>query len=318
MKYDEVQGNQEACLDEFHRWTKCMDEEKRLRKQEEKEERRQRWKREKEKIRGLHGTARLQYLWDYYRFLIVVLLAVVFVVAVVSQSLKGMSTQSLLHVAALSVDPAADSEAMADDFASYIGGLQKNQSIDFDLSMAIVPGTDTQLEQVSEVKLQVKVSSGTADLILANEDALAYVQRAGFLKSLDGLLTEERARELEQAGDLIYAAPVQPGQAASEAQREQASADAGSGGQSLTLSQALNNETEGVSYKREAVDLSYLHEEREEGDEIFAVRVDDSKVLARYAWYPANEKIYLAVIGNCGNDEMAMRYLDFLKGVQHE
>lgn len=284
------------------------EEEKELEALQQKEERQKKRRAELEKIRSMHGKRKLQYLWDYYKFVILILIGIVFVLNIAWTMIRGALTDVLFQAAVISPDFAAEDTLIKEDFSDYIGGLKKNQEISFDLSMQVIPGDSSQTSQASEMKLQVSTAARSLDAVLLPDYTFSYLQQTGILMRLDDVLGEERIGSLKEAGDLAYA-PKPDLQPLTEMQTE-------------TESQSESGSEEGFfgmpQNPAAADDLpeADIHTEQGEDEGIYGVRVDDSDSFGKYRLYPEGRKVYLAIVNSAKNPDMALRFLDFLKGVE--
>lgn len=276
------------------------DEEYRLEQRQQKEEKKEKRKRELKKISSLHGRAKLQYLWDYYKIVLVILVFVIIGISVAVNMVRGAMTDTVFQAGVISADFYATDQQIKPDFEAYIGGLDKHQNTSYDLSIMLQPGDMSQAAQVSEVKLQVALSSRTLDALLIPESQLEYVQKMGVLQSLDDVLSQNEKARYEKAGDLAFFKPAAPAQ--EDAQT------------SLTESPAEQADT---ALQEADAEKDTEYTVRDEGERIYGVRVDDSGVLVRYAFYPADEKVYLAIAAGARNEQMAHTFLNFLKGEEY-
>lgn len=60
--------------------------------------------------------------------------------------------------------------------------------------------------------------------------------------------------------------------------------------------------------------LDTVGTEREDGKWAYGIRVDDGTILPGYALYPAGQRVYFGIVDNTKHVDMALRFLDFLKG----
>lgn len=281
------------------------EEERELEAQQQKEERQKKRRAELEKIRSMHGKQKLRYLWDYYKFVILIVIGIVFALNIIWTMVRGALTDVVFQAAVISPDYSAEDTALREDFGDYIGGLKKNQELSFDMSMQLVPGDTSQTSQVSEIKLQVSVAARALDAVLLPDYTFSYLQQSGMLMKLDDVLGKERMDRLKAAGDLAYA--PEPDLSADGRQETE-----GSTGGSGTAS-----EDPGKIPDTAAAYEANVHTEPEDGETIYGVRVDDSAAFSKYALYSPERKVYLGIINNGKNPDMALRFLDFLKGVKN-
>lgn len=289
------------------------DEEIRLEKEQQREEKREKRKKELAKISSLHGKERLQYLWDYYKVVLLVLIFIIIGISVVVSMVRGAMTDTIFQAGAISADYNSSADQIRPDFEAYIGGLKKHQDTSYDLSIVLQPGDMGQAAQVAEVKLQVALSAQTLDALLIPDDLFGYVQQKGVLLSLDDLLSGDEKTRYQEAGDLAWAKPADPSKAGQTSSEDRASGETDAEDDARTVLPD-DAESEGTA---DASSGSGISSSQGDGDMIYGVRVDDSGVLAKYAWYPANEKVYFAVADNAKHKEMAHTFLNFLKGVEN-
>lgn len=295
------------------------DEEKRQEHAQQKEEQRKALRDEVNKIRGMHGKKRFQYLWDYYKFVILILIALVFVISIAATMIKGAMTDVIFQAAVISADSGADDSLIRQDFTRYCGGLSKNQEMSFDLSMDIHPGAATQAEQVSEVKLQVSVAASAVDAVLVPEYAFDYLQERGLLMKLDSVLGQEQLDAYEKAGDLAFGREPDLEKLSEEAETEGRTMSPEME-EAVSFAIAMNEEETARDKESENPEdsgtesLDTVDTEREDGKWAYGIRVDDGTILPGYALYPAGQRVYFGIVDNTKHVDMALRFLDFLKG----
>lgn len=310
------------------------EEEKLLERQQQKEENKEKRKKELEKIASLHGRAKLQYLWDYYKIVIVIIIAAIAVIHLATTMIRGLMTDVVLSVDAISADYFGTSDQVDKDFTAYIGGLKKNQEIRFDLSIDIEPDETSQLASAANIKLQTAVSAGTMDVVLVPDDVFLYLQKRGLLMDLGQVLSEDEVDGYLPAGDLAFAKDPDITALSEQDTTEDRTMDPDVEN-SISMIMAMNeamNQTEGTESQgafetagdgsREPLSVPedpkpepQIVTEPSDGLNIYGIRVDDSDVLSRYGWYPDGQKVYFGIVGNSENTEMAHTFLNFLKGV---
>ena len=255
--------------------------------------RREEW----EKIRKLGAGARIQYFWDYYKFVLVIIAGAALAVWLVFNVILGMRTEFLLYVCVLNseeLDP--DVEHLQEAYVRSRGGVEGMQEIVLDSSIYVNPdaaGT-TQHDVAVTMKIAAYVGAGKVDAFLAPPYVTQYEQKNGMYQPLEGLLTTEEIRELGAAGCLYYA---------DEPETESPS--------------AMEYETHPVTGGRQdsgAKDGAYaLNTQPSDGSHIYAVRVDQAGVIGQYPIY-ADAEVWFGLIGNAPHTEEAMRFLHFLLG----
>ena len=265
--------------------------EKELRKQDRIKARREEW----EKVRSLGWAARLQYFWDYYKIVLVIAAVVLFLIYLGRTMYVGFHTDTIFYAAMLNPD-ALDTEAdrLGEDFAEYIGGLEKNQALVIDTSLSITPGSYSQQDVAAVMKMTAYVQAGQLDVMVGPARQIAFEQSEGVFLPLDDMLSGEQIRKLDQTGDLFYAKePVLPAMGGSETE---------------STEWELPNLFEGEAQKP-----FEMNTVRGEDQHIYAVRVDDAGILGNYNIY-GDEDIWLAMVGSTKRTDRVKEFLSFLRG----
>ncbi len=184
------------------------DEEKKRQNELEKQERIQARREELEKIKGLGFGARIQYFWDYYKIVLVIIAVVIFVIYLIFNVIQGLRTERLLYLCVLNSDELdADTESLKADYIEARGGLKGMQEITLDSSMYVNPYSNgtSQQDVASAVKITSYIGSGAMDAFLTPSYVTEFEQKSGIYMKMDDLLTEEEIKELGDNGCLYYA-----------------------------------------------------------------------------------------------------------------
>ena len=266
-----------------------------LRRQDRQKARQEEW----EKIKGLGWKARAGYLWDYYKFVLVILVFVIVGISIVRTMIIGSMTDMILEVAVLNTDTlASDAVLLREDFTDYLGGLGKHEQIQIDTSVNVVENARSQADMMGDMKLTVFAAAGELDVCLAPENIMIYLQKKGMFRPWDDLLTEEERSAW--AGD-FYMAP-DPG--------EDALTD-----QALGLSgESEEEQTEGGGPAAGAGDTDENAHSAGDEEHIYGIRVDENGVLDNYIFY-GEEPVYLCAVGNTKHEDTVRKFMEFMKGV---
>ena len=273
------------------------EEEKKYQKELWKQDRIRQRKEEWEKIKSLGFGARLQYFWDYYKIVLAIAAAVILVVYLAVTMIQGARTRTLLYVCFLNADELdPDTEHLQEDFIQARGGIGKMQNIVFDSSIYVDPeavGT-SQRDVAASIKITSYVGAGALDVFLAPSNVTKFEQEGAMLLALDELLTEDEIGMLREKGCLYY-----------DTEPDTDRLSRGGSGMS-----EQTEEDPGSGFKSEESAFS-LNTRQEEGQKIYAVRIDQAGVLGNYSIYD-DEPVWFSVIGNSPRTEEAMRFLRFL------
>lgn len=140
-----------------------------------KEKRKRNW----DTIRSLRGKKRLEYLWAYYRFVIVIVLAVLFAVCTIGTMVRNMSQNPVLSIVIVDAvqDDSESDENLEESIRNYIGAEGKHDQVQIDTS---VSSADTD---ENTAKLTVAMSSvSDNDVIICNQTVYDKFKEAGAFK----------------------------------------------------------------------------------------------------------------------------------------
>ncbi len=303
---------------------------KELWKQDRARERREEW----EKIRALGAGARLQYFWDYYKIVLVIVLGAVLALYFILNVIKGVRTDTLLYVCVLNsneLDP--DTELLREDYIQARGGLENMQEMTFDSSLYVNPDANgtSQADVATSMKIAAFVGAGTVDAFIAPPYVTDFEQKSGMYMALDDILTQDEIQKLGSQNCLYYAPePVDEDESAKNGpwtpETEDKSADEHKSGLpgSEDVSAGENKSdlrndagsTEGADTAARA-DAFVLNTEAGDDKHIYAVRVDQAGVFGNYHIY-SDTPVWFAVIGNAPHIDETLRFLHFLLGKKEE
>ncbi len=324
--------------------------EKELRREDSRRERQEEW----DKIRSLGWKARIQYFWDYYKFVLILIVALIFVISLVRTMITGALTDVLLNVAVLNPDTlSSDTVLMEEDFGNYLGGLGKREEIHFDSSIYIKENPLSQADTMGETKLTVFSAAGSMDAGLVPEEVFNYLQPKGVFKNLDDLLDDER--KSAWAGELCYAeeppeltedgaaadtegpAETETGDFAAAAAKESTgdstdtAAKESTGDSTDTAAKESTGDSTDTAAKESIGDSADAAAKEDtgkseeetaeagagdhEGKSIYGVRVDENGRMDDYIIY-GDEPVYLCVFSTAKNVDTALKFLDFMKGME--
>ena len=320
-------------------------QQKELWKQDQIRERQEEW----QKIKSLGFGARLQYFWDYYKIVLVIVIIAVFVIYLIVNMIQGARTQTLLYACFLNSDELdPDTEGLRDAYIRERGELGKMQEITFDSSIYVDPyasGT-SQRDVATMIKITSFVGAGAVDVFLTPSHVTEFEQKNDLFMPLENVLTPEEIKTLGEAGCLYYADEPEPDTedtgwetgtqeaGSAEGSVQEAGTAEGSvqegGTQEARSAEGSVQEAgtaAGSSEKSEArtaqtipgggmqsSDGEYaLNTDPEKGKHIYAVRVDQAGVLGRFPIY-ADRQVWFSIIGNTSRTEEALGFLHFLLG----
>lgn len=152
------------------------------------------------KLSELSWKERIGYVWDYYKPLMVAVLAVIVLVHLGITIYHNKQIENLLSVYMVNCNSfSVDSELIAEDIAERMGGLEEKQEITVDTSISISDSV-SQSALAYQMKLATLIAAGEIDILLLDADTFeTYAAQDTFL-DLTEVLTGE---ELEKWEDLL-------------------------------------------------------------------------------------------------------------------
>jgi hypothetical protein len=285
-------------------------QQKELWKQDQIRERQEEW----QKIKSLGFGARLQYFWDYYKIVLVIVIIAVFVIYLIVNMIQGARTQTLLYACFLNSDELdPDTEGLRDAYIRERGELGKMQEITFDSSIYVDPyasGT-SQRDVATMIKITSFVGAGAVDVFLTPSHVTEFEQKNDLFMPLENVLTPEEIKMLGEAGCLYYADEPEPD--TEDTGWETATQEAGSAEGSVQEAGTQEAQTIPGGGMQSSDGEYALNTDPEKVKHIYAVRVDQAGVLGRFPIY-ADRQVWFSIIGNTSRTEEALGFLHFLLG----
>lgn len=116
-----------------------------------------------QKIKELKGMERINYLWTYYKVVLVIVLAAIFIISVAATMIKGALTENIFSLAVVDADFSMHVDDLTEELNSLfkVGSLQE---ISVDTSASSVEETG------SEIKLSLIMTSvSETDVVVCGE-----------------------------------------------------------------------------------------------------------------------------------------------------
>lgn len=160
------------------------------------------WQELKDTLRPMPWKKKLEHLWEYYKWVLVVLTVAVFIISVAITGYSSVRVEGLLYgeIINLSFDTQGI-EYLGADFLEYLGGVPGDQKISLAMSNLIVGSESTYDNYYAPLmRTSSEITNQTMDYLLLDSPALtAYFDEEVFL-DLRELFT---ADELAQMGDNV-------------------------------------------------------------------------------------------------------------------
>lgn len=154
-------------------------------------------------FKDLSGRAKVQYIWDYYRWHIIIsICAIAFLISMIHHYVTYK--ESVLDIMLVNcVDPYAGDESSLQEFFEQEGFDSKSEEITLDTSITFSEDDSYSTNYYSTQSFTLKVSVGDADIIFSPEFVFSDYAANGCMMPLTDFLTDE---ELEQYSDIILSA----------------------------------------------------------------------------------------------------------------
>lgn len=158
--------------------------------------------RERQKLRRLHGRARLQYIWDYYKLPILFLCVVIYIAGYMVYSHVTEKT-TVLSVALVNVAPGEElTEELSNGFLDAVKRNPKKNEVRLYPNLYLTQNEDDpnhEYTYASRMKILGAIDDEALDVVWMNEEAFDAFSQSGYLYNLETLLSrsdEELYRKL--------------------------------------------------------------------------------------------------------------------------
>lgn len=151
-------------------------------------------------FRSLHGKARIQYIWDYYRYKIAAIAAAVIIIATFAHLLYEGHKEYLLDVCVV-LDNNEDCSAFFTELEGeledgYKGCIHLNQDQPFDY--------ENKYYYVQEIEVMTTISSYKMDAAICGPDMYSYLLAIDACMPVDESLPDEIVSKLKKEDRLVY------------------------------------------------------------------------------------------------------------------
>jgi|GEM_PF-5775443 len=276
------------------------------------EERRRAREEEKKNLANMGLAGKLQYFWDYYKFVLVIAVCVIAAASLARTIYINATTDTVLSVVMMNTAWfSGETTELEEAFTEYIGGLEEKQALDIDASLSLDVETNAYSEanQAAVVKLAAYSQSGGIDVVLMPESLLEYMASQGLVQPLDELLA---GSDVTVAEDDLWRYAPEPeteemyGEEEDSADEAETSA-ARDGAVSADGAAADGTEAEGAA-------VSGADSAGESGEEAtYAICLGADTVLQEWGYY-GDEPVYFAVGATAKHTDMALKMLAYLMG----
>lgn len=240
---------------------------------------REEWK----KLSKLSWGERLVYIWDYYKPLMAAVAGVILAISIGVSIYHNLQINTLLNAYFINCNALdADGDAIAADFAAYLGGIGDKDEIHVDTMTTLDDEDMSNYGTANQMKMTAYIAAGDVDVLLLNQSAYDKYDGSGAFADLSALLTNE---QLAQWSDLLVYGEV-------EKQTE--------------------SMTDAESQTDEAAELNAGENTWQGGNEVpVALKMQEAPGVKKFnAYY--DEPVYAVILGNSKHTDMAVDFLAYL------
>ncbi|MFG6370108.1 MAG: hypothetical protein K1W16_17145 [Lachnospiraceae bacterium] len=149
-----------------------------------------------ENWKTLKGKAKIQYIWDYYKFPLVILVILLYILVYALQNHLSYK-ETVLYTALVNVNASENlTERLSDDFLEYLNiNLSRNK---MELYTGLYLTEDEQnayheYTYASRIKILAVIDGKLLDVVLMNQEAFDAFSQNGYLCALEDLIPQTDA-----------------------------------------------------------------------------------------------------------------------------
>lgn len=150
-------------------------------------------KEERERLKGLSFKKKLEYIWDYYKMELGILLVVLVIIGLSVQVMKGSGKTTVLSAALINVEKVSGGETLefSREFSDDLELDEKKEDISFDDSYVMNMQSDDIMTTACQTKLIAAIQAETLDVMLMPEDVYQHYLKAGAYLNLEEVLGKD-------------------------------------------------------------------------------------------------------------------------------
>ena len=157
------------------------------------------------KLKDMPFKKKVSYIWDYYKFPIIGLIAASIFLCTFIKDYRQNRRPVYLDAILINSDLAYGYDnPLTDDYIEYAGVDTEAYNLTIDSSIVITENSYDQMTMANVQKVFAMYSAGELDVVIAPEPTADEYGAIGAHMDLTGLLTDEFKKELEDKGFGIY------------------------------------------------------------------------------------------------------------------
>ncbi len=147
----------------------------------------------KEQWKQLQGTQKIQYIWDYYKFPIIVCLILLYIIGYILYG-HFSKKDTVLYTALVNVSASEKLNAqLSDGFMDYIDADASRKTIQLYKGLYLTSDQDDpnhEYTYASRIKIIASIDGEQLDIVLMNKEAFDTFSQNGYLYNLEELLQD--------------------------------------------------------------------------------------------------------------------------------
>ncbi len=166
-------------------------------------------KSEKEKLKTMNFKEKCVYIFDYYKFPIIAIIAAI---AIISYIIYAYTHEKENYLSGICINTIIADEKvpyLTDNFAAYANIDTKKFNINFDPSITLSANATDEYSMASMSKVTVWIYAKTLDIILSNQEFMDYFAGHGAFEDITTVLPADLTAQLQ---DYFYYSANDEGQ----------------------------------------------------------------------------------------------------------
>lgn len=151
-----------------------------------------------EEFKKLTPVKKVEFIWDYYKFPLIIGLVAVIGLISLTVSLINYKKVTLNCLVFNDMSNTSLEDALHDDFAVYTGDKKTNAQVDVMFQFYVDLDGKVYPEDSTSVKMTAMLNSGQADVIIGNLDSLWYFENLDIFLPIKDAISTELYSELSQ------------------------------------------------------------------------------------------------------------------------
>ena len=153
----------------------------------------------KDALAGKTFGEKVEYLWTYYKWVLLVIALVAGLVSTVCTAVKNKSIETLYSGMLVNTDLSEEgTQFLTDDFFAYLGGNEKDQNMVLTSSYFRNSETsDPEMDSIAVMRLMASVLAGDLDYTILNDVAYDAYRDQSLFTALDEVLPPELLEQFE-------------------------------------------------------------------------------------------------------------------------